>query len=41
MYGLISLWAILILFSKKDKEDWLFFAVGNIGYFVSIMFTAG
>jgi len=41
MYGLIALWAIFILFLKKDKDDWLFFAVGNLGYLVSILFTAG
>ncbi|ORX77911.1 hypothetical protein BCR32DRAFT_328737 [Anaeromyces robustus] len=40
MYVLIALWAVLIIFLKKDKNDWLFFAIGNIGYLVSIIFTA-
>jgi len=31
---------LLIIFLKKDKNDWLFFVIGNIGYIVSIFFTA-
>jgi len=41
MYILLALWAVLIIFLKKDKNDWLFFSIGNIGYFVSIIFMAG
>jgi len=36
MYVLTTLWTILNIFFKKDKTDWLFFAIGNISYFVSI-----
>eukprot|EP00833_Pecoramyces_ruminatium_P005513 jgi/Orpsp1_1/1179545/evm.model.c7180000069818.1 len=41
MYILIGLWAVLIIFLKKDKDDWLFFAIGNLGYFVSVIFAVG
>ncbi|OUM61887.1 hypothetical protein PIROE2DRAFT_62238 [Piromyces sp. E2] len=41
MYILIALWAILNIFFKKDKEDWLFFTIGNLGYLVSVIFSAG
>ncbi|KAL6612563.1 hypothetical protein U3516DRAFT_549227 [Neocallimastix sp. 'constans'] len=40
MYVLIALWALLIIFLKKDKDDKLFFVIGNLGYFVSILYTA-
>jgi len=39
MYILIALWATLIIFFKNDKDDWLFFSIGNLGYFVSIIIT--
>jgi len=40
MYLLIGIWAVFIIFLKKDINDWLFFVIGNIGYFVSIIFSA-
>jgi len=39
MYVLIGVWAIFILFLKKDKFDWLFFVIGNLGYIASVIFT--
>jgi len=41
MYILIALWAALIIFFKKNQNDWLFFVVGNLGYLVSLIFTGG
>jgi len=41
MYILFAIWAVIIIFFKKDKNDWLFFAIGNLGYLVSIIFTCG
>ncbi|MCR5344422.1 MAG: hypothetical protein K6E70_13790 [Butyrivibrio sp.] len=41
MYVLLAIWAIFMIFLKESKNDWLFFSIGNLGYFVSIMFTAG
>jgi len=40
MYILIAVWAVLIIFFKKNKNDWLFFVIGNLGYLISIFFTA-
>ena len=41
MYALIALWALLMIFLKAGKDDWLFFSIGNLGYFVSVAFTGG
>ena len=41
MYVLLALWAMFMIFLKENKNDRLFFAIGNLGYFVSIMFTVG
>ncbi|WP_408072531.1 hypothetical protein [Butyrivibrio sp. JL13D10] len=41
MYILLAVWAILLFFLKENKNDWLFFSIGNLGYLVSIMFTIG
>ncbi|MBO4457829.1 MAG: hypothetical protein J5802_08925 [Butyrivibrio sp.] len=41
MYVLLALWAGLMIVFANGKSDWLFFAIGNLGYFVSVMFTAG
>ena len=41
MYVLLAIWAIFMIFLKENKNDWLFFSIGNLGYFVSIMFTSG
>ena len=41
MYVLIAVWAVVMIFLKESKNDWLFFSIGNIGYFVSILFTEG
>jgi len=39
MYIQIGIWAGLIIFLKRTKNGWLFFAIGNFGYLVSIFFT--
>jgi len=41
MYILIGIWAILNIFFKKNIKDWLFFAIGNLGYLISIIFSIG
>jgi len=41
MYVLIALWAIFVIFLKKNKNDWLYFTIGNLGYIVSIVFSVG
>jgi hypothetical protein len=44
MYSVIVLWEIFIIFlhvflKEDNNNSWLFFVIGNIGYFVSVIFT--
>jgi len=41
MYVLIAIWAIINIFFRKNIKDWLFFAIGNLGYLISIIFSIG
>jgi len=41
MYILLALWAVFVIFLKKYKTDWLFFVIGNLGYFVSLIIMTG
>ncbi|ORX75105.1 hypothetical protein BCR32DRAFT_329953 [Anaeromyces robustus] len=38
-YILITIWAIIITFLRKGKQDWLFFVIGNVGYVGSIVYS--
>ena len=39
MYILLAAWAGVILFLGRERDDWLFFVIGNLGYLVSSMFA--
>ncbi len=41
MYVLLAIWAGVIIALGSKRHDWLFLAIGNLGYMVSVFFSGG
>ena len=39
MYVLLAIWAGVIVFLGRSREDWMFFVIGNLGFIVSTFFA--